>query len=247
MNGDAAMIRVSSIWKTYHLGDHSFHALQDVTETISKGEHVAIMGPSGSGKSTLLNILGCLDQPSQGTYHLDGVDVSQLDTEELAGIRLHKLGFIFQAFHLIPRLDALSNVELPMIFEGIPREERRQRAMTALEAVGLGGRADHRPAEMSGGEKQRVAIARATMMNPPILLCDEPTGNLDSASGKTVLTLLDEMNQRGITLVVVTHDPNVARKADRVLVLRDGKVARRVDAKEVTNLTDLFAIHEDDE
>lgn len=235
------MIEAEAITKTYRLGDHEFNALEDLNETIGAGEYVAVMGPSGSGKSTFLNILGCLDSPTRGALRIDGEDVARLDAEALAQIRLRKIGFIFQAFHLVPRLDAVSNVELPLIFAGISRAERRERALKALAAVGLAHRAGHRPAEMSGGEKQRVAIARSTMMNPPILLCDEPTGNLDTRSGKQVLDLLQDMHRRGITLVVVTHDPNVARRADRVLVLRDGRVLRRVAAGAFTSLQDLFA------
>jgi putative ABC transport system ATP-binding protein len=240
------VIRVEALWRTYSMGDQELHALRAVDETIGDGEHVAIMGPSGSGKSTLLNILGCLDRPSRGHYFLNDREVGSLEPEELAQIRLHQIGFIFQSFHLVPRLTALANVELPMIFDGISPPERRERAADALKAVGLEPWSSHRPAELSGGQKQRVAIARATIMGPRILLADEPTGNLDSSSGRQVLDLLDDLNHAGMTLIVVTHDPNVARRADRVLVLRDGEIVRRVDGHNVTDLATLFAEPEND-
>ena len=235
------MIRVEDLWRTYRMGDQELHALRAVNEQISDGEHVAIMGPSGSGKSTLLNIIGCLDSPTRGRYQLDDREVASLDPDELAAVRLHHIGFIFQSFHLVPRLDALANVELPMVFAGVSGSERRQRARAALESVGLERWAKHRPAELSGGQKQRVAIARATIMGPRLLLADEPTGNLDTSSGLQVLELLDDLNRRGMTLLVVTHDPNVARRAGRVLVLRDGEIVRRVAGAGVTDLASLFA------
>jgi len=235
------VIEVQDLWRTYTMGEQTLHALREVTTTVADGEHVAIMGPSGSGKSTLLNILGCLDQPSRGSYRLDGREVASLSSDELSSIRLHQIGFIFQAFHLVPRLTALANVELPMIFDSIPAPERQKRATEALEAVGLGPWAGHRPSELSGGQKQRVAIARATIMGPRILLADEPTGNLDTESGKQVLDLLTDLNRSGMTMVVVTHDPNVARRADRVIVLRDGAILRDIRGEAVTNLATLFA------
>jgi len=235
------VIRVEDLWRTYRMGDQELHALRAVNEQISDGEHVAIMGPSGSGKSTLLNIIGCLDSPTRGRYQLDDREVASLDPDELAAVRLHQIGFIFQSFHLVPRLDALANVELPMVFAGVPGSERRRRAREALESVGLERWAKHRPAELSGGQKQRVAIARATIMGPRLLLADEPTGNLDTSSGLQVLELLDDLNRRGMTLLVVTHDPNVARRAGRVLVLRDGEIVRRVAGAGVTDLASLFA------
>jgi putative ABC transport system ATP-binding protein len=186
------------------------------------------MGPSGSGKSTLLNILGCLDRPTRGVYRLEGQDVGALSDEELSSIRRHKIGFVFQSFHLIPRLDAAENVAFPMVFAGVPRAERRERVARALDAVGLARRAGHRPGELSGGELQRVAIARATVMHPRVLLADEPTGNLDTVSGRHVMDLLGSLNADGLTLVVVTHDPNVARRANRTLVMRDGRIAERL-------------------
>jgi len=240
------MIRVEDLWRTYEMGDEQLHALRAVTEEIHDGEHVAIMGPSGSGKSTLLNIIGCLDSPTRGSYQLDGREVASLDSDELAHVRLNRIGFIFQSFHLVPRLSALENVELPMVFGGVPIAERRERAAAALETVGLSPWAGHRPSELSGGQKQRVAIARAVIMGPGLLLADEPTGNLDSRSGAQVLGLLDDLNKEGKTLLVVTHDPNVARRADRVLVLRDGEIVRRVEASNVKDLATLFATQESD-
>lgn len=234
------MIRVEDLWRTYEMGGQRLHALAGVDEEIGDGEHVAIMGPSGSGKSTLLNVLGCLDSPSQGRYFLAGEDVAKLSDQALAETRLHRIGFIFQSFHLVPRLTALENIELPMIFAGLAPAERRRHARAALEAVGLTDWATHKPSELSGGQKQRIAIARATIMGPELLLADEPTGNLDSRSGKQVLDLLCELNREGRTLVVVTHDPGVARRADRVLVLRDGRIVRRVAGTEVQDLASLF-------
>lgn len=234
------MIRVEEIWRTYQMGDHELHALRGVSERIEDGEYVAIMGPSGSGKSTLLNLLGCLDSPSRGRYFLAEEDVAGLGDDELAETRLRRIGFIFQSFHLVPRLSAVQNVELPMIFAGLSPADRRARAEASLAAVGLSDRISHRPNELSGGQKQRVAIARATVMNPGLLLADEPTGNLDSRSGAQVLDLLAEMQAAGRTLVVVTHDPAVARRADRVVVLHDGEILKRVASAEVTDLGSLF-------
>jgi len=235
------MIELADIWRSYTLGGETLHALAGVTETIEKGEHVAVMGPSGSGKSTLLNVIGCLDRPTRGTYRLDGREVSNLDDNELSLVRRNTIGFIFQSYHLVPRLDAAGNIELPMLFAEIPRAERRERVGAALEAVGIADRRGHRPAELSGGQRQRVAIARATIMKPSLLLADEPTGNLDSVSGRQVLELLDEMNAAGLTLLVVTHDPSVARRADRVLVLEDGRITRTLRGDEATNLADIFS------
>ncbi|MAE93620.1 MAG: macrolide ABC transporter ATP-binding protein [Deltaproteobacteria bacterium] len=234
------MIVLEDVWRTYEMGEEVLHALREVSEPIPDGEHVAIMGPSGSGKSTLLNIVGCLDSPTRGRYQLDGREVASLDSDELAEVRLHRIGFIFQSFHLVPRLTALENVALPMVFAGIPPAERRKRAEATLERVGLMPWAGHRPGELSGGQKQRVAIARATIMEPGLLLADEPTGNLDTQSGSQVLNLLDRLNGEGKTLLVVTHDPNVARRADRVLVLRDGEIVRRVEGSQVSDLATLF-------
>jgi putative ABC transport system ATP-binding protein len=234
------VIRLEGVSRTYLLGHQPVHALVDITEHIEPGEHVAIMGPSGSGKSTLLNVVGCLDRPDAGTYWLNGREVGKLSDDELTDVRRHTIGFVFQSFHLVPRLTAAENVELPMLFAGMSRSERRKRVAATLAEVGLGDRATHRPNELSGGERQRVALARATVMDPRVLLADEPTGNLDTASGKQILDLLDRMNGEGITLIVVTHDPNVARRADRIIVLVDGRIARRVQGSEVASVADLF-------
>jgi putative ABC transport system ATP-binding protein len=234
------VIRVEDLWRTYQMGDHELHALRAVNEEIEDGEHVAIMGPSGSGKSTLLNVLGCLDSPTRGSYHLAGQDVAGLADDELAEIRLRRIGFIFQSFHLVPRLTARQNIELPLIFAGKSPVERKELATAALASVDLLDRADHKPSELSGGQKQRVAIARATIMEPGLILADEPTGNLDSRSGAQVLGLLSDLHREGHTLIVVTHDPNVARRADRVLVMHDGEIVKRVSGADVTDLGSLF-------
>ncbi|MGB5161705.1 MAG: ABC transporter ATP-binding protein [Thermoanaerobaculia bacterium] len=235
------MIKLSEISRTFQVGDEPVHALVDIEEEIRQGEHVAIMGPSGSGKSTLLNILGCLDKPSTGSYHLDDREVAELDEAALTMVRRHQIGFVFQFFHLVHRLSAAENVELPMIFAGQPRAERRSRVAKALDAVGLSHRADHLPDQLSGGERQRVALARATVMEPEILLADEPTGNLDSASGRVVLDLMDRMNDEGLTLIVVTHDPKVAHRADRILVLVDGRIERRVAGDQISEILAMLA------
>ncbi len=235
------MIQLAGIGRTYRLGGRPVRALQDVTEHIRTGEHVAIMGPSGSGKSTLLNILGCLDRPDEGSYRLDGREVGDLDDRQLTAVRRDLIGFVFQFFHLVPRLTAAGNVELPLLFAGVPRAERRERAAAALAAVDLAARADHHPDQLSGGERQRVALARATIMHPRLLLADEPTGNLDSASGHQILDLLGRLHQGGMTLVVVTHDPVVARRAERLLVLVDGRIARRVAAADL-RVEELFEL-----
>jgi putative ABC transport system ATP-binding protein len=227
------VIELTDIRRTFVVGDQPVHALAGVDEVIADGEHIAIMGPSGSGKSTLLNIIGCLDRPSAGSYRLDGHEVGQLPDEELTRIRREQIGFVFQFFHLVPRLTAAGNIELPLLFGGVGRVERRSRVDEALASVGLSGRKEHRPDQLSGGERQRVAIARAIVNRPKIVLADEPTGNLDSKSGSAILELLDHLNENRLTLVVVTHDPNVARRADRVIVMVDGKVARRMKGSEV--------------
>jgi len=230
------VIELEDVWRTYRVGSGELHALAGVDETIEAGEHVAIMGPSGSGKSTLLNLVGLLDRPTRGSYHLDGREVGALDDDELAGARRDSIGYVFQSYHLVERLDAAGNVELPMVFAGLPRGQRRKRVQAALEAVGLEDRADHRPSELSGGQRQRVAIARATILRPRVLLADEPTGNLDRASGEQVLALLERLNGEGLTLVVVTHDIEVARRARRVLVLEDGRIVRRLAGKDLSSL-----------
>jgi putative ABC transport system ATP-binding protein len=239
------MIRLQGICRTFQVGDQPVHALVDINEEIQAGEHVAIMGPSGSGKSTLLNIIGCLDRPTAGSYHLDGREVGHLDEAELTQVRRHQIGFVFQFFHLVHRLTAAENVELPMMFAGIPKAERRHRVAAALEAVGLTPRAAHSPDQLSGGERQRAALARATVMQPEILLADEPTGNLDSKSGKVVLDLLDRMNDGGLTLIVVTHDPKVAHRADRVLVLVDGRIERRIRSDQIGEIVAMLAAEDE--
>ena len=227
------MIDLRGVARTFVVGDQPVHALVDVTEHVAAGEYVSIIGPSGSGKSTLLNLLGCLDRPSAGSYVLDGRAVHGLSDAELTAVRRHTIGFVFQFFHLVPRLTAAGNVELPMVFAGVPADERRERVAAALAAVGLTDRAHHRPEQLSGGQRQRVAIARATIMRPRLLLADEPTGNLDSSSGRIVIELLERMNGDGLTLVVVTHDPGVARRAGRVLVMADGRVVDRMRGGEL--------------
>ncbi len=227
------MIRLEHVSRVFDVGDEPLRALDDVTEHVRPGEHVAIMGPSGSGKSTLLHIVGCLDRPTSGSYRLDGREVGGLDDAALTAVRRHLIGFVFQSFHLVSRLTAAENVELPMVFAGVARPERRERVRAGLDAVGLGPRAGHRPSQLSGGERQRVAIARAAVMRPRLLLADEPTGNLDSASGRQILELLERMHAEGLTLVVVTHDPAVARRAARVLVMSDGRIVRRLAGVEL--------------
>ena len=229
------MIELERVCRTYMMGGQPLHALNDVSETIEAGDYVAVMGPSGSGKSTLLNIMGCLDRPSAGSYQLEGQDVGALSEAELSQIRRHKLGFVFQTFHLVPRLSAAENVAFPMVFAGVPRAERLERVGVALEAVGLRQRAEHRPSELSGGECQRVAIARATVMRPRVLLADEPPGNLDSAAGRQVMEVIEHMNAEGLTLVVVTHDPAIASRAKRVVVMADGRIERRMMGADLAN------------
>lgn len=219
------VIELRGIRREYEVGGRPVHALRGIDLDIGRGEYVSVMGPSGSGKSTLLHILGCLDRPSAGSFVLEGEDVGALPDDALARIRQARIGFVFQAFHLVPRLSAAGNVELPMVFAGVPRAERAERVSRALRAVGLEGRADHRPDQLSGGERQRVAIARSVVMGPSILLADEPTGNLDAASGKEVLALLEGMNAGGLTLIVVTHDPALGERARRRIRLRDGAIA----------------------
>ena len=218
------LVELSQVERLFQVGDQQVHALQEVTLQVAAGEYIAIMGPSGSGKSTLLNLLGLLDRPSSGGYQLDGIDITQQDDETLARIRLEKIGFVFQAFHLIPRLTAAENVELPLTLAAMAISERRQRVVQALEALGLAPRADHRPHQLSGGQRQRVAIARAMIMRPQMLLADEPTGNLDRKSGSEVLSILEELNHGGITLLVVTHDPEIGERARRCLRMVDGRI-----------------------
>jgi putative ABC transport system ATP-binding protein len=221
-----AVLRVEGLCREYAMGVETVHALRDVTLEVARNEYVAIMGPSGSGKSTLMNILGCLESPSDGTYWLNGAQVSGLPDRELARIRNREIGFVFQTFNLLARASALRNVELPLLYAGIAGPERRRRAASALERVGLGDRMMHKPNQLSGGQRQRVAVARALVTEPALLLADEPTGNLDSRTGQEVLALFDELHGQGQTLIVVTHDPDVGARAQRRVVLRDGGVAR---------------------
>ena len=218
------MIELQGINRVFRVGDQDVHALKDVTLNINSGEYVSIMGPSGSGKSTLLNIVGLLDQANQGKYLLNGKDVTTLDDREQAQVRRETIGFVFQSFHLVPRLTAEENIALPMVLAGIPHEERKNRAAIALDATGLTDRAHHRSEQLSGGQRQRVAIARATIMQPKVLLADEPTGNLDRTSGGEVVELLENLNQQGLTLIVVTHDPELGERARRQLRFVDGEL-----------------------
>ncbi len=207
------------------MGGEVIHALRDVSLDIERGEYLAIMGPSGSGKSTLMNLLGCLDTPSAGTYELNGTNVAELDDNDLAEIRNHEIGFVFQSFNLLARSDALRNVELPLVYAAVPRAERRERALEALRKVGLADRVHHKPSELSGGQRQRVAIARALINRPSIILADEPTGNLDTRTGSEILALFDDLSRQGHTIIVVTHEEDVAQHARRILRLRDGLIA----------------------
>lgn len=216
------MIRVANLSKCYWLGTVEVPALSDVSFAIAEGEFVAIMGPSGSGKSTLMNIIGCLDRPTAGSYFLNNVEVSQMSDDELARVRNRLVGFVFQSFNLLPKFDALANVEMPLIYAGVGRRQRRQRALAMLDMVGLGHRIHHRPSELSGGQQQRVAIARALVNQPKLLLADEPTGNLDTRSGEEIMTIFQRLNAEGITVIMVTHDADVASHAKRILHFRDG-------------------------
>jgi putative ABC transport system ATP-binding protein len=217
-------ILTEGLWKTYEMGGEKLHALRGVDLTIRRGEYVAIMGPSGSGKSTLMNLIGCLDTPTEGKYWLAGRLVSELNDDELAAIRNKEIGFVFQTFNLLPRATALHNVELPMIYNGTPSEERLARAKHALEAVDLGARMFHKPNELSGGQRQRVAVARALVNSPSIVLADEPTGNLDTKTGDEIMALFARLHHEGNTIILVTHENDVARRANRIIHLRDGKV-----------------------
>lgn len=223
---DEMLIKTDNLWKTYKMGTEEVHALRGVSIGIDKGDYVAIMGPSGSGKSTLMNLIGCLDTPTQGTYELNGRQVAHMNDDELALVRNKEIGFVFQTFNLLPRATALHNVELPLIYNGTGAETRLDMAKRALEMVDLSDRMTHRPNQLSGGQRQRVAIARALVNNPSLILADEPTGNLDSKTGEEIMALFDRLHRAGNTIILVTHEHDVARYADRILHIRDGQVER---------------------
>jgi putative ABC transport system ATP-binding protein len=222
------MITTHDLWKTYVMGEEEIHALRGFSINIDKGEYVAIMGPSGSGKSTLMNLIGCLDTPTKGSYLLNGKEVASMNDDDLARIRNEEIGFVFQTFNLLPRATALHNVELPLVYAGVSSKDRQTRAMQALEKVELTSRSSHRPNELSGGQRQRVAIARALVNNPSILLADEPTGNLDSKTGVEIMTVFKRLHEGGNTIIVVTHEADVAAHANRVIYVRDGQVEKDV-------------------
>lgn len=220
------MLKVENLNKYYINGEMKLHALKNINFNIDKGEYVAIMGSSGSGKSTMMNILGCLDREFAGIYNLDGIEISKIDEKEISKIRNAKIGFVFQAFNLLPKLTALQNVELPLVYAGVHKKERELRAKEMLEKVGLGERLHHRPNELSGGQKQRVAIARALVNNPAIILADEPTGNLDSVSEKEIMELFTQLNNQGKTIIIVSHEPEVANYVKRILLFKDGRIIK---------------------
>ena len=235
-----SVIDIDDVWKTYRMGTQDVHALRGCSLSVEAGEYVAVMGPSGSGKSTLMNVVGCLDVPTQGTYRLDGQDVGRLSDDQLAAVRNGQIGFVFQTFNLLPRQDCLQNVELPLVYAGVSRAERKARATEALQRVGLGDRLDHKPNELSGGQRQRVAVARALVNRPAILLADEPTGNLDSVTSDEIMRLFELLYRQGNTLIVVTHEDDIAAHARRVVRLRDGVVEtdERVAAPALAGLSE---------
>lgn len=228
-----SMIQLSDITRTYHLGKQTVEALKGVSFSIEEGEYVAIMGPSGSGKSTMMNIIGCLDSPTSGTYMLNGSDVSSLGDAQLAAVRNKEIGFVFQSFNLLPRTDCLNNVALPLVYAGYSRRERNKKAMEALEKVGLADRSNHKPSELSGGQMQRVAIARALINAPSIVLADEPTGNLDTKTGEEIMSLFEELQSTGHTIILVTHEEDIAEMSHRIIRLRDGELESDENIKEL--------------
>ena len=221
---NGAIIRAEDLWRTYVMGAEEIHALRGVSFTIQPNEYLAVMGPSGSGKSTLMNLIGCLDTPTRGRYELRGKVVSEMNDDELAAVRNREIGFVFQTFNLLPRATALHNVELPLVYAGVSKDERLERARHALDIVDLGDRMNHKPNELSGGQRQRVAIARALVMGPSILLADEPTGNLDSATGEEIMRLFERLHSEGNTIILVTHERDIAQHAHRTIHIRDGKI-----------------------
>jgi putative ABC transport system ATP-binding protein len=229
MSGRPPVIDLDEVFKTYHVGEIAVHALNGITVTVESGEYVAIIGSSGSGKSTLMNILGCLDLPTSGVYRLNGMDVRAADDDQLADLRNREIGFVFQSFNLIPRTRALANVELPLAYAGLSRADRRRRAMRALSDVGLASRVHHLPSELSGGQQQRVAIARALVSNPAMILADEPTGNLDTASTREILAIFERLSEEGRTVMLITHEHEVAAHADRIIELSDGHIITDVE------------------
>ncbi|HEY1791140.1 MAG TPA: ABC transporter ATP-binding protein [Verrucomicrobiae bacterium] len=233
-----SLIRLQNISRRYQMGTEMVHALRGVSLEIARGEYVAIMGPSGSGKSTLMNLLGCLDTPTEGSYELNGTQVGEMDDNDLAEIRNREIGFVFQTFNLLPRANALRNVELPLVYAGLPADERKKTALNALTQVGLADRIHHKPNELSGGQRQRVAIARALVNDPAILLADEPTGNLDSKTGNEIMGLFEELSRKGNTIIVVTHEEDIAMRARRIIRLRDGLIASDQLVERVAGLVD---------
>jgi putative ABC transport system ATP-binding protein len=223
---NGAIIDAQDLWRTYQMGAEEIHALRGVSFEIQKGEYVAVMGPSGSGKSTLMNLIGCLDTPSKGRYVLNGKVVSEMNDDELAAVRNREIGFVFQTFNLLPRATALHNVELPLVYAGVPKEKRLELAKRSLELVDLADRMSHKPNELSGGQRQRVAVARALVMNPAILLADEPTGNLDTATGEEIMRLFERLHHEGNTIILVTHEKDIADHAHRTIHIRDGRVEK---------------------
>lgn len=234
------ILELDHIFKDYIQGKMTVPVLKDISLSVEKGEYVAIMGPSGSGKTTLMNIIGCLDRPTSGTYILDGEDVFSYKDKAISDVRLHSIGFVFQSFHLLPRLSALDNVCLPLIYAGIPKKQRREMALQALDRVGLSDRVDFKPTQLSGGQKQRVAIARAIVNNPKILLADEPTGALDTKSGLQVMELFQSLNDEGVTVIMITHDPEIADFAKRKILIRDGEISNTATINATENTAEII-------